>query len=216
MINDRIAKDLMSKRDSIFVNLGTVIRGNKLLRHIFTEFSLFNFKEYQENLETEIRRNLEEWWVNPEKGIVKDEKLYAILFEFDTTWWGSREAMSYGINKWEDFSVVEEEFEMGNDYDFATEFYAAPGLTLNFYEPFEFLDDDSNLKKKHKKGRYLDLDGFEELAEYVKYAGYLKIQETFRKLHQEKLFKDISMKDEFMFIIEEHDMGATPLLVIEK
>lgn len=216
MVNDKIAKHLKDTRDSLFIELKPFLKSSKFLKNIFKEFSTFNLETYQDNLETEIKENLLEWWLNPEKGIVKEEKLYAILFEFDTTWWNDRDASSYGIHEWDDFKLYEADFEMGYHYDFASEFYAMPGLTLNFYDCFGFLDDDANLKKKHKKGKYLDIDGFEKLAEYVKYAGYVKVQETFHKLHQEKVFKKINKMDKFMFIIGEHDIETNPLLIIEK
>ena len=78
------------------------------------------------------------------------------------------------------------------------------------------MDDDSNLKKKHREGKYLDIDGFYELVEYVSLCGILKIHEVFKKLHQEQLFENINMSDKFMFMIGGNDMEKFPLLIVEK
>ncbi len=216
MINDEISKNLIQQKDSNFALLEPYLQKKKFLSKIYSKFLKFDFEGFQKEIGTEIKANIKEWWTNTEKGIIKDEELQAILFEYNSTWWADREAVSYGIHKWKDFDIYTNDFDMGYSYSFTTEFYAAPGITVSYFDCFGFLDDDSNLKKKHRKGKYLDKNGFHELVEYINVFGILKIHEVFKKLHQKQLFESINMSDKFMFMIGANDMEKFPLLIVEK
>ena len=105
---------------------------------------------------------------------------------------------------------------MGYNYDFATEFYAAPGITLDFFNCFSHLDDDNNLDPTYHDAKYFDLDGFEELVDYIKTSGYLAIQTVFTKLQSENLFENINRNSSFLFLLGEHDVDTYPMILIEQ
>ena len=126
------------------------------------------------------------------------------------------EATSYGIGTWENYKIQIEEFDMGYDYDFTTEFYAAPGITLNFMDSLEKLDD-SNLPSEYKDVNIYELKGHHELMKLYKIEGFIAIHETLIKMDAEGKFEELNYKNDFMFIIDEHDSGEVyPLLIKNK
>ena len=214
MINQKIITKLENEINAFYQELKPHIKNEQLLERILNEFNKFDFDRYKKQLAKEIKDNLENWWTNPEKGINPEEKLLMIFFEYDSTWWENREALAYGVLKWDDFEIYREDFDMGYEYSFATEFYACPGLKLGYFNCFSFLDDDSDLEEKDKEGKYFDLDGFYELKEYISLTGILEISRVFVKLKEENLFEKINKNSPFLFSIGEHDMGQNPILTI--
>lgn len=217
MSNEIIKSKLISLKNNYRVKLESVSNFDKLLENLYQELKIFDFEAYKRKLEIEIEENLKEWWINPKKGIVKSEKLFAILFEFDNYYYMKNvEATSYGIGTWENCKVQTEEFDMGYDYDFTTEFYAAPGITMNFMDSLAKLDD-SNLPSNYKNVEICKLEGHHELMELYKIEGFIAIHETLRKMDYERKFEELNYKNNFMFLIEEHDSGkVSPLLIKNK
>ena len=200
----KLEKNYTSKINS-FSNL------DNLTLDLFQDLKDFDFQTYKANLKIEINENLNEWWVNPEKGIIKSEELFAILLEFGDFFMNQVQAESYGIGVWKDYKVQTEKFDMGFDYDFTTEFYASPGITLDFFNPLSKLDY-KNLPEEYK-----DIDGIlgmYELIELYKIKGFLAIHEVLVEMDSENLFEKLNYKNNFMFLIDEHDSGEVyPLLI---
>jgi len=214
--NEKLIKYLIESNESCSKDLQPFLGKDKLIDGIHKEFLKFNFDDYQKRLESQIRVNLKEWWTNPKKGIKRDEKLFAILFEYDCTWWNNREAFSYGINEWENFEDFIDSFNMGYDYDFATEFYAAPGITVDYFNCFRALDDNSVPKYQEiYRDDDDDDDGFYKLVEFVKSVGLIKIQESFAKLFEEGLFETLNTRKDFLFIVGGHDGESIPIFSID-
>jgi hypothetical protein len=126
------------------------------------------------------------------------------------------EAASYGIGTWKDYKVQTEEFDMGYDYDFATKFYDAPVITMSFMDSLAQLDD-SNLPSEYNDVDIDELEGLQELMELYKFEGFIAIHETLMKMDIERKFEELNYKNDFMFIINEHDSGEVyPLLIKNK
>ena len=168
----------------------------------------------------QILENLKEWWTNPEKGIKKDEELYAILFEYDYFFQKNVEAVAYGIGAYENYQIQTDKFDMGHDYDFTTAFYSSPGISLDFFDSLGALDHD-NLPEKFKDttidfdklkiGEPIEVDGlndiedllgYQEIIELHKLQGMLAIHEVLVKLDVEKEFEPLNYKDNFMFFLQ--------------
>ena len=217
MSNEIIKSKLLNLKKEYKTTLDSKSNFDFLLNQLYDDLKNFNFEKYKVKLEEEIELNLKEWWINPEKGIVKKEELFAILFEFDNYFYMENvEANSYGIGTWKNYKLQTEEFDMGYDYDFTTEFYAAPGITLNFMDSLVKLDD-SKLPPKYKDVEIYDLDGHQELMELYKTEGFIAIHETLVKMDSENKFEELNYKNDFMFIIDEHDSGEVyPLLIKNK
>ncbi|GLR16167.1 hypothetical protein [Portibacter lacus] len=185
-----------------------------IFESLFTEFQSFNFETYKKQIEQEIQKNLAEWWTNPEQGIIPTEELFAILFEYDYFFQKDVEATSYGIGAWKDFKIQTDEFDMGFDYDFTTEFYACPGISVNFFNPLEILDHN-NLEEKYSDIE--ELDGYDDIIQLFKTKGMISIHEVLERLDSEGIFNSLNCKENFMFIIDEHDSGEVfPLLIKSK
>jgi hypothetical protein len=216
MKNEQIKSFLLNRRDEYERVYEALPKKVSILEEVYLELDKFNFKEYKYQLEKEIRNNLKEWWINPEKGIKREEELFAILFEYGHFFKKGVEAESYGIGKWEDYKEQTEEFDMGFNYDFTTEFYAAPGLTLNFFDSLEKLDY-SNLREQYSEDEIDGFEGFGELIHLHKFNGMIAVQEVFQKMENNKAFEELNYKNNFMFIIDEHDSSEVyPLLIKEK
>lgn len=213
-INENIGRFLLKTKKSSLKKYRSFSNKDPLLESIFSKLEDFDFEIYITEVKKELTKALAEWWLNPEKGIVKEEKLYSILFEYDTTWWNDRHADAYGIVKWDSFQVYEQEFDMGYDYDFATGFYAMPGVTLSFFDYFQELDHEDALDKKYEYGAYFDLPGFQELCEYATFCGYYSIHKALFQLLEEGVLAKLNHHERCLFAIGEHDMDNAALLVM--
>ncbi|MFS4457137.1 hypothetical protein [Maribacter sp. 2304DJ31-5] len=221
MTNELIRKNLTKRKESCLSVLNSILNLDSYLKDIFKNLNEFDFENYKQNLENEILENLKEWWTNPNKGIKKEEQLFAILFEYDYFFQKNVEATAYGIGEWKDYQVQTDKFDMGFDYDFTTEFYACPGIKLNFFDGLEALDH-SNLPEKYSDN-YSDIDdiedieGYNELIELHKLEGMIAIQDVLSKLNSNNAFESLNYKNDFMFLIDEHDSGEVyPLLIKNK
>lgn len=217
MTNELIKSKLIDQRNEYLKSFKAIPEKENILKETYSQLEKFDFEEYKSNLEIEVSKNLKEWWTNQEKGIIKEEELFSILFEYDHFYAKDVEALSYGIGKWKDYKVQTEEFDMGFDYDFTTEFYAAPGISLTFFDPLEQLDY-SNLPERFKEEEEIDeLEGFEQLIQLFKFNGMIAIHEVFNKMDSNLEFEELNYKDNFMFIIDEHDSSEVyPILIKNK
>jgi len=221
MSNELIRKNLTKRKESCLSVLNSISNLDSHLKSIFKSLNEFDFANYKQNLEKEILENLKEWWTNRKKGIKKEEQLFAILFEYDYFFQKNVEATAYGIGEWKDYKVQTDKFDMGFDYDFTTEFYACPGIKLNFFDSLQALDH-SNLPEKYTDN-YSDVDdiedieGYNELIELHKLEGMIAIQDVLSKLNSNNKFESLNYKNDFMFLIDEHDSGEVyPLLIKNK
>jgi len=221
MTNELIRKNLTKKRESCLSVLNSISNLDNHLKNILKNLNDFDFGSYKQNLENEILENLKEWWTNTNKGIKKEEQLFAILFEYDYFFQKNVEATAYGIGEWKDYQVQTDKFNMGFDYDFTTEFYACPGIKLNFFDSLEALDH-SNLPEKYTDN-YSDVDdledieGYNELIELHKFEGMIAIHDVLLKLNSNNEFESLNYMNNFMFLIDEHDSGEVyPLLIKNK
>ena len=217
MENQKIREKLTNNRDEYLNAFNSISNPDKLLKDLFKDLENFNFETYKIKLKKEIEKNLKEWWTNSKIGIKNDEGLFGILFEFDSYYYMKNvEATAYGINKWENFKVYADEFDMGYDYDFATEFYALPGITLNFLDSLNKLDD-KKLSENYKQVTDLsDIEGHFELMELYKFEGFIAIHQVLTDLNKIGAFEVLNYKNGFMFMIGEHDSGEVYPLLIKK
>ncbi len=221
MTNELIRKNLTKRKESCLSVLNSISNLDSHLKNIFKNLNEFDFGNYKQNLENEILENLKEWWTNPNKGIKKEEQLFAILFEYDYFFQKNVEATSYGIGEWKDYQVQTDKFNMGFDYDFTTEFYACPGIKLNFFDSLESIDY-SNLPEKYTDN-YSDVDDIEDIEGYIelielhKFEGMIAIHDVLSKLNSNNEFESLNYMNNFMFLIDEHDSGEVyPLLIKNK
>lgn len=234
MTNEILRTNLLKRRETCISTIRAIPELDAYLKAIYKTLNRFDFNAYKQKIEKEILENLKEWWTNPEKGIKKDEELYAILFEYDYFFQKNVEAVAYGIGAYENYQIQTDKFDMGYDYDFTTAFYSSPGISLNFFDSLEALDHD-NLPEKFKDttidfdelkiGEPIEVDGlndiedllgYQEIIELHKLQGMLAIHEVLVKLDVEKEFESLNYKDNFMFLIDEHDSGEVYPLLIKK
>ena len=160
----------------------------------------FNFNKYKENLKSEIKRNLRTIWTNHENGINRDQKLDAILFEYQVADSINLKAIGYGIIDWNEKEVDNVDVDMGYDYDFADGFEQVEGITLNFFDSYlDSLESDQDFR----------------LADCYRLKGTIAVHEIFWELHQENEFEKINKNDEFYFLLGEHDSICYAVLSIK-
>jgi len=234
MTNEVLKTNLLTRRETCISTIRAIPELDAYLKAIYKTLNRFDFNAYKQKIEKEILENLKEWWTNPDKGINKDEELYAILFEYDYFFQKNVKAVAYGIGAYENYQIQTDKFDMGYDYDFTTAFYSSPGISLNFFDSLEALDYD-NLPEKFKDttidfdelkiGEPIEVDGlndiedllgYQEIIELHKLQGMLAIHEVLVKLDIEKEFESLNYKDNFMFLIDEHDSGEVYPLLIKK
>ena len=234
MTNEVLKTNLLTRRETCISTIRAIPELDAYLKAIYKTLNRFDFNAYKQKIEKEILENLKEWWTNPEKGIKKDEELYAILFEYDYFFQKNVEAVAYGIGAYENYQIQTDKFDMGHDYDFTTAFYSSPGISLDFFDSLGALDHD-NLPEKFKDttidfdklkiGEPIEVDGlndiedllgYQEIIELHKLQGMLAIHEVLVKLDVEKEFESLNYKDNFMFLIAEHDSGEVYPLLIKK
>ncbi len=212
--NTEIKQNLQKKLNKYLDLYQSIQSKEPIFDRLLAELESFDFELYKKNVHDEIKVNLIEWWTNTEKGIIPSEELFAILFEYGYFLQKGVDAPAYGIGEWKNFEIQTDEFDMGFDYDFTTEFYASPGITLNFFDPLEILDHNE-LKYKYKDIE--EFDGYDEIIQLFKVKGMIAIHEVLEKLDKEGTFNTLNCKDNFMFLINEHDTGDVfPLFVKSK
>lgn len=216
MTNEKIKTQLREDQKLHFKNFHAIPDKNLVFTNIFKKFADFDFANYKAKLAAEIKENLKEWWTNTEKGIIKEYPIQVLLFEYDGTWWKNKEALAYGIWKWDKYDSKEADPELGYNYEFTSEFEAMPGISLTYFDCFGILDEDEKLKKKYGVEDYWDMDGYDELIGYAEATGNLAIHEVLADLHSENVFSALNLEDKCFVFFGEHDMGETTLFVIEK
>ncbi len=235
MGNKIIRETLINRKNSCLEKLESIPNLDSFINKILNRFFKFNFHSYKKKLKKEILKNLKEWWVNPAKGIDKEEKLLAVLFEYGHFFKKNVKAEAYGIGEWKNHKAYTDKFDMGVNYDFTKEFYASPGITLNFFDTLYYLDEDKLPKKYTDEGLNLDnyndgdiivlndsnsielVAGYDELIELHKLEGLIAIHDVLVELDENKEFESLNYANNFMFLIDEHDSGEVyPLLIKSK
>lgn len=221
MKNEEIKLYLQDKINQYRDDFNILPQKKAILEEVHTKLEEFNFEEYSIKLEDEIRNNLQNWWINPKKGILREEELFAIYFEYDYFYVKGVEALSYGISewKWKKYKAETKEFDMAKSYNFATGFEAMPGITLNFFDSLERLDYSDLLEvyTEEEVDNIEDSPEFGNLINIFRFRGLITIHEVFKKMDLNQEFEEINYKNNFMFLIGEHDYGKVyPLLIKEK
>ncbi len=189
---------------------------HKLLVTIKKQIEAFDFSSYQEKVKETLLLNISSW----ENIIPKSDstpKLDTLLFEYDTTWWKSRQAHAYGVFNWEGYVLSEATVDVDLPYEIVEELEHIPSFKLDFYdECLGLLDEDEILEKEYglEPGGYFDLGGFDELSEYVYFKGCLAIHNTFIELQKEEAFAKLNLRKEAMMLLVEHDMDERCVLIV--
>jgi len=216
MTNESIKSYFLNEAKKSRQEFQEIANKNRILTEIFDKFEAFDFTAYKLKVAAEIKKNIKEWWTNPEKGIIKEYPIQIILFEYDGTWWKDKEALAYGIWKWDKYNSEEEDPELGYNYEFTSEFEAMPGISLDYFNCFGILDEDEKVKNEYDAENYWDLAGYDELSAYAEAKGSLVIHEVFADLYTENGFSDLNLEDKCFIFFGEHDMGETTIFIIEK
>ena len=216
MTNESIKNDFEKAMKNSRQEFQEIANKNRIFTEIFDKFEAFDFAAFKLKIAAEIKKNIKEWWANPEKGIIKEYAIQVILFEYDGTWWKDKEALAYGIWKWDKYNSEEEDPELGYNYEFTSESEAMPGISLDYFNSFSILDKDEIVKDEYGAENYWDLEGYDELAAYVDAKGSLAIHEVFVDLQAENAFSTLNLEDKCFVFFGEHDMGETTLFVINK
>lgn len=198
LTNNEIKEQLNIELERVISEFKKINR-NENLALSFDNLLNFNFDSYKESLKKEIKTNLKSYWTNIENGINSEEKLDAILLEHYVPDSINLEAYAYGIIDWEEKNVENIDINMGFEYDFAENFEQIDGITLNFFNSYV---------------GNCEIDLTCELADCYRVKGIIAIHETFYELHQENEFDCINKKDEFYFMVGEHDSFCFPVLSI--
>lgn len=227
-----IKNNLLESRDKHLKKIDAFNGMNILIRELMDELVKFNFNAYIVRIKDEITYNLQEFWTNIEKGILREEELYAILFEFDGfSYTKNVKALAYGIGKYNNYQVQTDVFDMGFKYGFTSNFYAHPGLTLDFFDGLEKIAH-AGVWEKHDDilfGR-IELDEAEKLDELEKFdqlddlidevkclyelEGFIAIHQALKELNDKGIFEKLNYKNNFMFLVQRHDTRNTyPLLI---
>ncbi len=177
-----------------------------LITELFNSLQIFDWDLYKVKVSGEIKNNLDEWWTNPQKGIISDEVLSSILFEYDYFLQKDVHARAYGIVDWQDFKPYTKSFDMGYEYDFANRFEAVSGITFNFFDNLEALYWE-NLPETIDAGELFYTDGYQEMIKCYVYSGLIALHKVFADLDNQKLFDKINRRKGFMFLVGEHDTG---------
>ena len=216
MKNETILKSLKSKKTYFFQVLSNMGRTHELISYTYSELKKYDFDLYKDRLKDEINHNLTEWWINPEKGSPSDKQFQAVCFEYDNYFYSKGlHAESFGIIEWDQPEMNTDNFRL-DKYEDCPDFYAFPGLTLDFFDELidKFFIQDSHVGLGNIYRE--DIEGYTALFELYKYSGYIAIQQVFDELNNEGLFDSLNKRQDFMFLIEQHDSTfATPILIID-
>lgn len=216
-INAKIKANLKTnllKWKSKFQNIDKI--DNKL-DELKIQLNKIDFDQFKIETKDSIISNVTEWWQNQEKGIDLTQELLAILFEYNVNYVGDKTIVicdAYGLVEWKNHDIYLSEFEMGFDYDFATEFYALPAFSMNYLNTISKLELKDFESISEEISDIEDIKGYTSLLNIYKYKGYIQIQAILEELESNGVFDKLNRKKGFSFLIQEHDeLYITPLLI---
>ncbi|MFK8104053.1 MAG: hypothetical protein AB8G15_16080 [Saprospiraceae bacterium] len=188
---------------------------HRLLLELENLTSKIDFNSYQKKVKETLILNLQDW----EKIVPKSEehpKLDVLLFEYDTTWWKSRQAHVYGIYNWEGYQLSEGLVNLDTPYEIVEQLEHFPSFTLDFYDCFSLLDEDEKVEQVYvlERSGYYDLDGFDELNEYIYLKGCLAIHDALDELNEDGCLGNLNLKNQAMIVIGEHGMEERCLFIV--
>ncbi len=181
----------------------------KETENVFNALMSYNFCRYKRNLKREISKKVKKNWINPKKGINPEEKLDAILFEYDFPQVKNQEAELYGIINWGKKITESIKVEMGYSYDFASGLEQVHGIKIHFFNPFV----KNKLGKSYYENGMLITDD-KELVKCFQLKGALSIHQVFLELNNENTFDIINKNKGFHFLFGEHDEECYLILAI--
>jgi hypothetical protein len=189
------------------------------LHPLFEQFKSFIAEISIENLilqfESEVESNITEWWTNKEKQVDLESKIFAILFTHRDLTAKQPEALVYGINKTKMPLKIQSEPYLLGSHDYADGFYALPGITLSICKELHKLDWTSLEDTEYEGIDWYELDGRLELFNTYKFAIKYALHESLKKLMQRNRFDKLNSDKPLIFLIQEYDEKATPLLFVE-
>ncbi|MCF2875712.1 MULTISPECIES: hypothetical protein [unclassified Tenacibaculum] len=216
MLNNKRIRERLEFEMNLNLNQYKSIQNkHQILLDLEKRISTFDFNIYKYKIEKTLISNIEQWG-NILSKIEAVPKLDALLFEYDTTWWKSRQAHAYGIYDWKSYKLSEEEVDLDLQYEILEELEHLPSFLLEFYDSFSFLDDDDEIEKKYvlEDNEYWDLKGFDELHDFLYFKGCIAIHDVLIKLQKKGLFDQFNFRHQAMILIGEHDMGERCLLIV--
>lgn len=203
--NEEIRRELGQLQQESLQNFTATPQVNDIFKQLFNRLYEFDTKSYKQKLLDELNKNCANWWINTDKGIKPEEELYAIYFEYDYLFEENPQALAYG---------------MAAQGDFATEFYANPGITMSICNPLEILDWNKFPKAALSGAGFghgiEDMPGFEDLVNSYVFTNHQVLSEALAEFSETELYKKINTQKGFQFQIAEHDTGDVfPLWVDE-
>lgn len=214
-INDEIGKYLKEQIESAendFNDLETI----PLFKDLFKKLKGVNHQQVIADFKKQLDKNCLEWWTNADQGINISEKLYCIFFEHSyLTTQEKPDAAAYGVKKIETLKIQEEDYDLGGDYELASEFYALPGVELSMCAPLYGLDWSQLPEEYTEDGKDVeDEPGFAELLDAYTFTAYSLLHQAILEFVETSTFAKLNRKSGFQFLIQEHDLGdAQPLYI---
>lgn len=209
-IRNSLKQELESKREA-FQKLKDK---HPLLLDLERKINAFDFVKYHQKVKQTLISNLKDWSII----IPKSEeavKIDVLLFEYDSTWWKSRQAHAYAIYNWRDYKLSESSIDLDTPYEIVESLEHIPSFTLDFYTCFGVLDSDEILEETYsiEPGGYFDIIGIDALWDYTYYKGCLIIHSVFYELWNEGHLQSLNFRDDAMILFTEHDMDERCLLI---
>ena len=214
-INEEIGQFLQEQIDSAISDFKET-EAPQLFKDIFEELLKVDKEAVIASFLKQIDKNCIDWWTNADQGINISEKLFCIYFEHTLlTTQELPTASAFGVQGIETLLVQPDYYDLGGDYELASEFYALPGIDMAMCSPMHKLDWD-NLPDDLANS---DLDvedqpGYGELLDAYTFTAYFLLHKAVLQFVETSTFARINKKKGFQFLIQEMDLGdAQPLYI---
>ncbi|MCC9065179.1 hypothetical protein [Flavobacterium piscisymbiosum] len=214
-MNTAIKNNLWSQ----FETTKEIFLAKKDLHPLFEQFKFFiseiNIEKLISQFESEIELNISEWWINKERDIDLNSKLFAILFTYGDLKEKLPQALVYGINQIETpLKKQLETYDLGW-HEYADGYYALPGINLDFCQALQKLNYKNLEGSQDEEIDWYELEGRIELFNTYKFAIAYALHESLNNLMQLNKLISINSVVPLHFLLQQYDEDVTPLLILE-
>jgi hypothetical protein len=206
-INNEVKKQLEKQINQSIDDFKAIEFPHILFTEIFSELDKIDKEAARQDFIEQLEHYCSTDWTNPDEGMNPDEKLDALLFEYDDPCGGAFSA-AYGIVG-SGFKVKSVPYLCGSDYGFASGMDATYGVRLKPLSPLDKVHG-----KEYEGVEFWEEDGYFELLGAFVNTTCLILHEAVSVFVKGETFKKMNITKIFKIVICEHDSDVQPIYFV--
>jgi hypothetical protein len=205
-INNEVKKQLEKQIRQSTSDFKAVESPHILFTEIFSELGKIDEQAAKQDFIEQLEHYCATDWTNPSEGVNPDEKIEALLFEYDDPFGGGSSA-AYGIVG-SGFRIKSVPYLCGSDYSFASGMDATCGIALKPLHPL------FRINEEYEDVEFWDEEGYYELLSAFHNTTYLILHEAVSVFVKGEIFKEMNRTSIFKIVICEHGSDVQPIYFV--